>query len=156
MVVAEDDIAYVSGINTQIGQGIEDLAAVRHHPGVDDDRAPLVLDQHHGAGHPIVGVPGSQDMQRRGRRQSLSSQMTAPLVTVAPTSACRPVTVPALCALSGCSIFMASMTTIASPSATSWPSPTGTFTIVPCIGEVTASPDAAAPAFLPAVRFGFF
>ncbi len=28
--------------------------------------------------------------------QSLISQMTAPLVTVAPTSACRPVTVPAL------------------------------------------------------------
>ena len=51
-------------------------------------------------------------------RQSLSSQMTAPLVTVAPTSAFRPVTVPALWALSGCSIFIASSTTTTSPSAT--------------------------------------
>jgi stage II sporulation protein D len=53
--------------------------------------------------------------------QSLISQMTAPLVTVAPTSARGPVTVPALCALSGCSIFIASRTTTTSPSATSGP-----------------------------------
>src|SRR5689334_21280704 len=61
--------------------------------------------------------------------------MTAPLVTVAPTSAFSPVTVPALWALMACSIFMASMTTMVSPSATSWPSSTGTFTTVPCIDD---------------------
>ena len=43
---------------------------------------------------------------------SLISQMTAPAVTTAPTSAFRPVTVPALWALIGCSIFIASSTTI--------------------------------------------
>ena len=51
---------------------------------------------------------------------------------------------------------MASMTTTVSPSATLAPSSATTFTTVPCMGEVTASPDAAAPAFLPAARFGFF
>ncbi len=109
----------------------------------------------------VDGRQGSGHLrQRRAGRasspaQSLISQMTAPLVTVAPTSAWRPVTVPALCALSGCSIFIASMTTTVSPSATSWPSSTTTLTTVPCIGEVTASPLAAAPAFLPAARLGF-
>ena len=43
---------------------------------------------------------------------------------------------PALWALSGCSIFIASMTTTTSPSATSWPSSTATLTMVPCIGLV--------------------
>src|SRR4051812_34455754 len=86
--------------------------------------------------------------------QPFSSQITSPLVTVAPTSALSPVTVPALWALSGCSIFIASMTTIVSPSATVSPSVTATLTIVPCIGDVTASPDAAAPAFLPPERRG--
>ena len=52
-------------------------------------------------------------------RQSLSSQITAPLVTLSPTTADSPATVPGLCALSGCSIFIASSTTITSPSATS-------------------------------------
>ncbi len=82
------------------------------------------------------------------------SQITAPLVTVAPTSAWRPVTVPALWALSGCSIFIASMTTMTSPSATVAPSVTATLTMVPCMGEVTESPEAAAPAFL-AERLAF-
>ena len=59
-------------------------------------------------------------------------------------------TTPALCALSGCSIFIASSTTIRSPSATLSPSATATFTIVPCIGDVSASPLAAGrAAFLP-------
>ena len=51
-------------------------------------------------------------------------QMTAPEVTTAPTSAARPVTMPALCAVSGCSIFIASSTTTRSPSATVSPSAT--------------------------------
>ena len=50
-------------------------------------------------------------------RQSLISQMTAPEETVWPTSADRPLIVPALCAVSGCSIFMASRTTMVSPAA---------------------------------------
>ena len=43
-----------------------------------------------------------------------------------------------------------------SPAATCWPSSTATLTMVPCIGEVRESPLAAAPAFLPFSRFGFF
>src|SRR4051812_47567278 len=80
-------------------------------------------------------------------------QSTAPLVTVAPTSADRPVTVPALCALIGCSIFIASRTTTRSPAETVAPSSTATLTIVPCIGEVSESPDAPEPPWpLPRLR----
>ena len=46
----------------------------------------------------------------------------ADLFLVAPASAERPVMVPALWAFSGCSIFIASRTTMASPSATVAPS----------------------------------
>src|SRR3954467_9683087 len=53
-----------------------------------------------------------------GLPQSLISQMTEPLVTTAPTSALSDVMVPALCALSGCSIFIASRTTIIWPAST--------------------------------------
>ena len=49
---------------------------------------------------------------------SLISAMTSPDVTVAPTSTLRPVTTPSLWALIGCSIFMASTTTIWSPAET--------------------------------------
>ena len=63
---------------------------------------------------------------------------------MAPTSADRPVTVPALWAVSGCSIFIASRTTTSSPASTTWPSSTAILTMVPCIGEVSESPDAAA------------
>ena len=62
--------------------------------------------------------------------------------------------VPALCALSGCSIFIASSTTTRSPASTSAPSSTATFTMVPCIGEVRESPEAAAPLRFPLPRFG--
>src|SRR5690606_37348249 len=85
----------------------------------------------------------------------LISATTSPLPTVAPTSAERPVIVPALWALSGCSIFIASMTTTTSPSATSWPSSTATLTMVPCIGEVTESPVAAEAALRPPARLAF-
>jgi len=57
-----------------------------------------------------------------------------------------------LAGLEGCSIIMASMTRMTSPSATVWPSSTATLTMVPCIGEATESPEAAAPAFLPPPR----
>src|SRR5712671_760376 len=66
--------------------------------------------------------------------QSVSSQITAPAVTVWPTSTDSPVTVPSLCAVSGCSIFIASSTTITSPALTCVPSAATIFTIVPCIG----------------------
>jgi hypothetical protein len=71
--------------------------------------------------------------------------MTAPLVTLSPASAVSPVTVPSLCAVIGCSIFIASSTTMASPAATRSPSRTATLTMVPCMGEVTASPLTPAP-----------
>jgi hypothetical protein len=44
--------------------------------------------------------------------------MAAPALTVWPTSTASPVTVPSLCAFSGCSIFIASSTTTVSPEAT--------------------------------------
>src|SRR6266568_4000759 len=86
--------------------------------------------------------------------QSLISQITAPEESTAPTSATRPVIVPALCALSGCSIFIASRTTTRSPATTASPSLTAILTMVPCIGAVSESPDASAPDFRPADRFG--
>src|SRR3954471_21345038 len=92
----------------------------------------------------------------RGWDQSLISQIAAPAETVAPTSAVRPVTVPDLWALRGCSIFMASRTTIRSPSATVAPSSTAILTMVPCIGEVRESPEAAEFLVPPARRDGFF
>ena len=64
--------------------------------------------------------------------------------------------VPALCALIGCSIFIASRTTTSSPTSTTWPSSTAILTIVPCIGVVRASPEAAAPALPPPDRLGAF
>jgi hypothetical protein len=74
MMVAEHHIADLSRINTQTRQRVEDLAAVGHHPGIDDDRAPLVLDQHHRAGHPIVGIASTKDMQIRDRNPDAPSE----------------------------------------------------------------------------------
>ena len=71
---------------------------------------------------PIEGVAFIQGDFREEEeldQASLSSQITAPEETVSPTVAARLVTVPDLWALRGCSIFMASMTTTVSPSATS-------------------------------------
>src|SRR5699024_2103195 len=77
---------------------------------------------------------------------ALMSQTTAPLLTVSPGVTFNPVMVPALCAVSGCSIFIASITTTVSPSATDWPSAATSLTTVPCIGETSESPlTAAAP-----------
>src|SRR3954463_10091616 len=45
----------------------------------------------------------------------------------------------------GCSIFIASSTTTRSPAATVAPSSTATLTIVPCMGAVRESPEAADP-----------
>src|SRR3954453_19165299 len=59
-------------------------------------------------------------------------QMTAPLVTAAPTSADSPETGPALCAVIGCSIFIASSTTIRSPASPLAPFSTATLPIGPC------------------------
>ena len=84
------------------------------------------------------------------------SQITAPLVTVAPTLAANPLMVPALWAVSGCSIFIASRTTTRSPSATVSPSATATFTMVPCIGLVSVSPEAAAGPCPARLWAGFF
>ena len=75
-------------------------------------------------------------------------------MTVSPTAALRPVTTPDLWALIGCSIFIASRTMTRSPSATVAPSSTAILTMVPCIGAVSESPEAAAPALLPPERFG--
>ena len=68
------------------------------------------------------GSPGSLAIVAPGTAQPArlvaSWQMTAPAGTVWPTWTARPVTVPALCAVSGCSIFIASSTTMVSPVAT--------------------------------------
>ena len=71
---------------------------------------------------------------------------TAPLVTVSPTAAVRPVTVPDLWAVIGCSIFIASSTTTRSPASTCWPSSTAILTIVPCMGAVEGVAAGAAAA----------
>ena len=69
-----------------------------------------------------------------------SSQMAAPALTVWPTSTDRPVTVPSLCAVSGCSIFIASRTTTTSPADTCCPSLAAILMIVPCMGLTRVSP----------------
>jgi len=66
--------------------------------------------------------------------------MAAPALTVWPTSTARPVTVPSLGAVSGCSIFIASSTTTTSPADTRCPSPASILTIVPCIGLTRVLP----------------
>ena len=53
-----------------------------------------------------------------GRDKALRSQSAVPAGTNSATAADRPVMVPALWALSGCSIFMASRTTMRSPAST--------------------------------------
>src|SRR6266702_7249472 len=85
------------------------------------------------------GSPGSL-----ATRQSASRQITWPAETVCPTSTDRSETVPSLCAVSGCSIFMASSTTTVSPAATCSPFGATILTIVPCIGLTRPSPPAAA------------
>ena len=63
VVVAEHHVADVGGVDAESPQRVEDLAAVRHHAGIDDDRASLVADQHHRAGHALVGIASGQDVQ---------------------------------------------------------------------------------------------
>src|SRR6478609_7796842 len=75
--------------------------------------------------------------------QSVSSQIAAPAETVWPTLTASPVTVPSLCAVSGCSIFIASSTTITSPADTRCPSAAAILMIVPCIGLTNVAPPPA-------------
>src|ERR1700722_7989663 len=82
----------------------------------------------------------------------LISASTVPWVIAAPVSTANPVITPSLCAVTGFSIFIPSRTTTRSPVETSCPSSTATLTTVPCIGAVTASPDAAAPPWAPRLR----
>src|SRR5439155_23385512 len=85
-------------------------------------------------------TPGPEPGRREGARpQSASRQIVVPADTVCPISTASPVTVPSLCAVSGCSIFMASSTTTVSPVETCCPSPATILTIVPCIGLVSSS-----------------
>src|SRR5690349_17382611 len=74
-----------------------------------------------GAARGTVGAPwddGTGGRRPPGLPQSFSSQRAVPWVTVSPWLTFRPVTVPALCAVTGFSIFMASSTTIRSPGST--------------------------------------
>ena len=71
MMVAEHHVADFSRINTQARQWFEDLAAMGDHPGIHDDGLPLVLDQHHRAGNPIVGIPSTKHVQLRGHASTL-------------------------------------------------------------------------------------
>ena len=73
----------------------------------------------------------------------MSSQIAVPALTAWPTSTDSPVTVPSLCAVSGCSIFMASSTTTTSPADTRCPSPASILMIVPCIGLTRVAPPPA-------------
>src|SRR5215475_13211741 len=82
----------------------------------------------------IAGQPGHYTASLTDPLRYLSWQMTAPAATVWPTWTLRPVTVPSLCAVSGCSIFMASSTTMVSPVLTCSPSAATIFTMVPCMG----------------------
>ena len=83
-------------------------ARARHRP----DHAERATDGRLTPRVPVSRRHASRHTDNSRERQSLMSQMTVPDVTTAPTSAARPVTVPALWALSGCSIFIASSTTI--------------------------------------------
>ena len=74
--MAEHHIAHVDGVNTQTRQWAEDLAAVGHHPGIDDDRASLVLDQHHRAGYPLVGITSTEDVQIGGHDAIVSRHLS--------------------------------------------------------------------------------
>ena len=75
--------------------------------------------------------------------------MAVPALTVWPTSTDRPVTMPSLWAVSGCSIFMASSTTTTSPADTRCPSPASILMIVPCIGLTRVTPLPCTAFFLP-------
>src|ERR1700745_1911657 len=77
--------------------------------------------------------------------QSVSSQIAAPAETVWPTSTASPAPVPSLCAVSGCSIFIASSTTITSPADTRCPSAAAILMIVPCIGLKRVLPRGGRP-----------
>ena len=96
--------------------------------------------------------PTVRPRSARGHVSRRSRRSRCPALTLAPTPAVSPVTVPARCATSGCSIFMASSTTTRSPSATSAPSSTATLTIVPCMGEASVVP--STPRALAARRGG--
>ncbi len=96
-------------------------------------------------------------MRERGQAGSASliSATTAPAPRVAPISALRPVTTPALWALSGCSIFIASNDDDQVALGDGLALLDGDLDDGACIGEVSESPLAAAPAPPPALRLAF-
>src|SRR5579859_4426348 len=75
--------------------------------------------------------------------QPVIRQIAWPAETVWPTLTLISATVPSLCAVSGCSIFMASRTTTVSPAVTRWPSLATILTMVPCMGLASTSLPAA-------------
>src|SRR5579875_321737 len=91
---------------------------------------------------PAAGPDAGRPLPRPA--QPVIWQTAAPAATVWPTATARPVTVPSLCAVSGCSIFIASSTTITSPADTRCPAAAAILTIVPCIGLTSVSPPPAA------------
>jgi hypothetical protein len=54
VVVAEHHVRHVTGSRPRRGQRGEQRGAVGHHPGVDDDHALAVGDEHDGAGDPVA------------------------------------------------------------------------------------------------------
>ena len=80
----------------------------------------------------------------------------SPLETAAPTSTFSEVTLPERWAVISFSIFIASITQIRSPSATSAPCSTLTLKTVPWSGEASASLEAPAPPPALRSRFGGF
>jgi hypothetical protein len=74
VVVAEHHVGDLGRLHPKPGQRVEDQAAVGHHARVHDDDRPLVPDQDNGAGHPVGGVPGTQDIQQRGHAVILARE----------------------------------------------------------------------------------
>ena len=72
VVVAENHVGHLAGINSEGGQGIQDKAAAGHHARVDHDDGVAVADQHHRARHPVVRIPLGQNVEscRHGTSES--------------------------------------------------------------------------------------
>ncbi len=70
MMVAEDHVGHLAGVDAQRGQRVQDQAPTGHHARIDDDDGVAVADQHHGARHPVVRIPLGQDVEPCRHRAS--------------------------------------------------------------------------------------
>ena len=70
MVVAEDHVGHLGGIDPEVPQRSEDQVPVRDHPRIDHDDGVAVADQGHRARHPVVCVAVREHGQSCGHRSS--------------------------------------------------------------------------------------